>query len=189
MKLFDRLKEWMGIRRLLRDLPQDRKPIARNLAMARKVAIVYVVDDETTHNHVRNYVKRVKEELGISNIMALGFSDQKVMPHYLHARLNFDAICLKDLNWYRIPQGNAVQNFMAEEFEVLIDLTLEDRLPIQYIMAKSRARFKVGRWSDSNKKILDMMIDMAGSQSLPQFIQQVHHYLLMVNSKTEPSLN
>lgn len=189
MKLFDRLKEWMGIRRLLRDLPQDRKPIARNLGLARKVAIVYVVEDEVAHNHVKNYVKRVKEELGISNIMALGYSDQKVMPHYLHARLNFDAICQKDLNWYRIPQGNAVQNFMAEEFEVLIDLTLEDRLPVQYILAKSRARFKVGRWSESNKKILDMMIDMAGSRSLPQLIQQVHHYLLMVNSKPEPSLN
>jgi len=189
MKLFDRLKEWMGIRRLLRELPLDRKPIARNLAMARKVAIVYVVEDEATHNHVRNYVKRVKEELGISMIMALGYSDQKVMPHFLHAKLNFDAICLKDLNWYRIPQGNTVQNFMAEEYEVIIDLTLEDRLPIQYIMAKSRARFKVGRFSESNKRILDMMIDMAGSKSLPQMIQQVHHYLLMVNSKTEPSLN
>lgn len=189
MKLFDRLKEWMGIRRLLRDLPQDRKPIARNLGLSRKVAIVYVVEDEAAHNQVRNYVKRVKEELGISNIMAFGFCDQKVMPHYLHARLNFDAICQKDLNWYRIPQGNAVQNFMAEEFEILIDFTLEDRLPVQYIMAKSRARFKVGRWSESNKRILDMMIDMAGSKSLPQLIQQVHHYLLMVNSKPEPSLN
>jgi hypothetical protein len=189
MKLLDRIKEWMGIRKLLRELPQDRKPIARNIALSRKVAIVYVVEDEASHNQVRNYVKRLKEELGLSNIMALGYSDQKAMPHYLHAKLNFEAICQKDLNWYRIPQGNTVQNFMAEEYEIIIDLTLEDRLPIQYILAKSRARFKVGRWSESNKKIHDMMIDMAGSKSLPQLIQQVHHYLLMVNSKPEPSLN
>lgn len=189
MKLFDRIKEWMGMRRLQRDLSVERKPIARNLAMARKVAIVYVVEDETAHNHIRNYVKRIKDELGISNIMALGYSDEKALPHYLHAKLNFDAICQKDLNWYRIPQGNAVQNFMAEEYDILIDLTLTDRLPVQYIMAKSRARFKVGRWSESNKRILDMMIDMAGAQSLPQLIQQVHRYLLMVNARTEPSLN
>ena len=128
-------------------------------------------------------------DLGLSNIMHLRSSDQKVTPHYPHNKLNFEAICQKDLNWYRIPQGNTVQNFMAEEFEIIIDLTLEDRLPIQYILAKSRARFKVGRWSESNKRILDMMIDMAGSRSLPQLIQQVHHYLLMVNSKPEPSLN
>lgn len=189
MRLLDRIKEWMGTRRLLRDLPADRKPIARNIALARKIAIVYVVEDEAAHNHVRNYVKRIKEELGISNIMALGYSDDKVLPFYLHAKLNFDAICQKDLNWYRIPQGNAVENFMAEEYEILIDLTLQDRLPIQYIVAKSRARFKVGRLSDSNKRLLDMMIDMAGSQSLPQYIQQVHRYLSMINAKTEPSLN
>ncbi|MFN3874652.1 MAG: DUF6913 domain-containing protein [Flavobacteriales bacterium] len=189
MRLLDRFKEWLGIRRLVRDLPADRRPLARNIALARKVAIVYVVEDEAAHNHVRNYVKRLKEELGLSNIMALGYSDQKAMPHYLHSKLNFEAICQKDLNWYRIPQGNTVRNFMAEEYEILIDLSLEDRLPIQYIMAKSRARFKVGRWSESNKRILDMMIDRAGSKSLPQLIQQVHHYLLMVNSKPEPSLN
>ena len=189
MKPFDRLKEWMGIRRLLRELPQDRNPVAHNLARARKVAIVYLVEDEAAHNHIRNYVKRIKEELGISNVKALGYSEEKAMPHYLHAKLNFDAICQKDLNWYRIPQGNTVQNFMAEEYEIIIDLTLEDRLPIQYIMAKSRSRFKVGRWSESNTKILDMMIDVAGSRSLPQLIQQVHPYLLMVNSRTEPSLN
>jgi len=189
MKLLDRIKEWLGIRRLLREMPSERKPIARNLAAARKVAIVYLVEDEAAHNHIRNYVKRIKEELGISNVMAMGYSDEKALPLPPCQALNFDAICQKDLNWYRIPQGNAVQNFMAEEYEVIIDLTLEDRLPIQYIMAKSRARFKVGRWSDSNKRFLDMMIDMAGSRSLPQLIQQVHHYLLMVNARNEPSLN
>ena len=42
--------------------------------LARKVAIVYMVEDEAAHNHVRNYVKRIKEELGISNVMALGYS-------------------------------------------------------------------------------------------------------------------
>jgi hypothetical protein len=186
MKWLDRIKEWMGRRRLLRELPRERKPIAKNLALARKVAIVYVANDETAYTHVKNYVKRVKEELGISHIMALGLTDEKTLPHYLHPRLNFEAITLKDLNWYRIPQGNTVENFMAEEYEVIIDLSLEDRLPVQYIVAKSRARFKVGRYSESNKRILDMMIDMAGAQSLSQLIQQVHHYMLMVNSKPQP---
>ncbi|MDQ3100000.1 MAG: hypothetical protein M3R08_01320 [Bacteroidota bacterium] len=189
MKWFNRIKEWMGRRRLLRELPRERRPITKNLADARKVAIVYVATDEKAFTHVKNYVKRVKEELGISNIMALGLTDEKVLPNYLHPRLNFEALTHKDLNWYRIPRGSTVENFMAEEFEVIIDLSLEDRLPVQYIVAKSRARFKVGRFSESNKQILDMMIDIAGAQSLSQLIQQVHNYLLMVNSKPKPSIN
>ena len=82
MKLFDRFKEWMGIRRLLRDLPQGRKPLPRNLSAARKVAIVYVIEDEAAHNQVRNYVKRIKEDIGITHIMAIGFVDSKIQPHY-----------------------------------------------------------------------------------------------------------
>ncbi len=191
MKLFDRIKEWLGRRALLREAMPDRRPLAKNLAASVKIGIVYVATDEQAHAHVRNYVKRIKDEHGIHRIQCLGYFDDKVMPNYLAAKLHFDAIHQKDLNWYRIPGGNTVNNFIAEEFDVLIDLTLTDYLPIQYIVAKSRARFKVGRWGDSNKHFLDMMIDMAGANSLPQFIAQVDRYLLMINSPatTEPSLN
>ena len=191
MKLFDRIKEWLGRRALLREAMPDRRPVAKNLAASVKIGIVYVATDEQAHAHVRNYVKRIKEEHGIHRIQCLGYYDDKVMPHYLAAKLHFDAIHQKDLNWYRIPGGNTVNNFIAEEFDVLIDLTLTDYLPIQYIVAKSRARFKVGRWGDSNTHFLDMMIDMAGANSLPQFIAQVDRYLLMINSPAtnEPSLN
>ncbi|MBL7962546.1 MAG: hypothetical protein JNM31_01760 [Flavobacteriales bacterium] len=189
MKLLDRIKEWLGRRRLLRETPVDRRPIVRNLAQATKVAIVYHARDEATFQHVRNYVKKIKDELGIHRIMALGYVSDKVVPAHMNARLNFDSFGLKDMNWYRIPGGNTVNNFIAEEYEVLIDLTLDEHLPIQYIVAKSRARFKVGRLCDHNKPFLDMMIDMAGSQSLPQLITQVHRYLMMINAKPEHSLN
>ncbi|MCB0792177.1 MAG: hypothetical protein H6595_12550 [Flavobacteriales bacterium] len=189
MKWIDRIKEWMGRRRLVREALAERRPVARNLATAGKVGIVYWARDETAHTQVKNYVKKVKEDLGIHKIMALGYVDERSLPHYISPKLNFDAFCIKDLNWYRIPHGNTVDNFIAEEYEVLIDLTLDDILPVQYIVAKSRARFKVGRYGEANKHFLDMMIDMAGSQSLPQLITQIDHYLMMINRSTEPSLN
>jgi hypothetical protein len=138
---------------------------------------------------VRNYVKKMKDELGLHKIQCLGYFDGKELPFHLHAKLNFDAFCQKDLNWYRIPGGNTVNNFIAEEHDVLIDLTMDDHLPLQYIVAKSRARFKVGRFTESNKRFLDMMIDTAGAHSLPQLIANIDRYLLMINARVEPSLN
>ena len=190
MKWLNDIKEWLGRRRLVKEAHAERRPLARNLAQVNKVAIVYLANDEAAYKQVRNYVKKIKDELGIVRIMALADVPEKEMPHYMHAKLNFDAFCYKDLNWYRIPGGNTVDNFIAEEYEVLIDLTLNDSLPVQYIVAKSKARFKVGRYSTTNRHLLDMMIDMAGSQSLPQLITQVDRYLLMVNARMpEPSLN
>jgi hypothetical protein len=189
MKLFDRFKEWLGMRRLLRETMPDRHPVARNLAHCVKVGIVYSAVDEKAHGDVRNYVKKLKDELGLHRIQCLGYADVKDLPAYLNAKLNFDAFCLKDLNWYRIPGGSTVNNFVQEDHDVLIDLTLDDHLPLQYVVAKSRARFKVGRLSDSNKRFLDMMIDTAGAHSLPQLIANMDRYLLMINAKVEPSLN
>jgi hypothetical protein len=50
-------------------------------------------------------------------------------------------------------------------------------------VAKSRSRFKVGRLGDTNSHFLDMMIDTAGANSLPQLISNIDRYLLMVNAK------
>lgn len=189
MRLFDRIKEWLGMRRLLREAMPDRKPVARNLAHCVKVGIVYLATDEKAHLDVRNYVKKMKDELGLHKIQCIGYADVKELPFHLHAKLNFDAFCQKDLNWYRIPGGNTVNNFIAEEHDVLIDLTMQDYLPLQYIVAKSRARFKVGRYTEGNKRFLDMMIDTAGASSLPQLITNMDKYLLMINARPEPSLN
>ncbi|HMU15386.1 MAG: hypothetical protein JST41_09010 [Bacteroidetes bacterium] len=189
MKLFDRIKEWLGLRRLLKETMPDRRPVPKNLARCVKVGIVYLATDEKAHLDVRNYVKKLKEDLGLVKIQCIGYFDGKELPFHLHAKLNFDAFCQKDLNWYRIPSGNVVDNFIAEEHDVLLDLTLDDHLPLRYIVAKSRARFKVGRFSEGNKRFLDMMIDTAGARSLPQFIANIDRYMLMINARVEPSLN
>jgi hypothetical protein len=191
MNTFYRFKEWMGRRSLLREKLPERRPIPRNLVQASKVGIVYVADDEKAFHSVRNYVKRLKEEYGISRVLALGYVHGKHLPAHLSTRLNFDQFTSADCNWFGIPGGNTVRNFVVEEYEVLMDFTLEDRLPVQSVVARSRARFKVGRYSESNERFLDMMIDMAGSNSLGQLIAQVDNYMAMVNSsaKAEPALH
>ena len=189
MKPLDRIKEWLGMRRLLKETLPDRRPVPKNLARCVKVGVVYLAVDEKAHLDVRNYVKKLKEDLGLHKIQCIGYFDGKELPFHLHAKLHFDAFCQKDLNWYRIPGGNVVDNFIAEEHDVLLDLTMEDHLPLQYIVAKSRARFKVGRYTEGNKRFLDMMIDTAGARSLPQLIANIDRYLLMINRKVEHSLN
>ena len=47
----------------------------------------------------------------------------------------------------------------------------------------------MGRYSEGNKRYLDMMIDTAGARSLPQLIANIDRYMLMINARVEPSLN
>lgn len=189
MSILNGIKDWFGRRALLKEARTDRVPVPKNLAVSVKVGMLYVAHDEQAHAQVRNYVKKIKEELGLTRIMALGYYPGKELPFHLHAKLNFDAFCQKDLNWYRVPHGNVVRNFIAEEYDVLIDLSLQDHYPLQYILAQSRARFKVGRLSNASSHFLDMMIDTAGADSLPQLISNMDKYLLMINAPKVASMN
>jgi len=117
-------------------------------------------------------------------VMAMGYVAEDEIPSYLLSKLNFEQICNKDLNWKLMPSGNKVVNFITEDYDVLIDLSLEDHIPVQHLVASSRAKFKVGRLGEVNENLFDMMIDMAGVQSLSQYIAQVDKYLHMVNAQT-----
>lgn len=183
MSLLSNITDRIGRSILAKDLRKEHRPVVQNLENARMVGIVYVVKDERSFKRVKNYVKRLKEEWGISKIKALGFYEGKEQPRYLDSRLHYDYFNKKDLNWYGKPHGSRVENFLDEEYEILIDLSLEESLPVQFVMANSRARFKVARLTELNQKISDMLIDMAGSQSLSQYILQVDHYLTIINNK------
>lgn len=183
MSLFNGITDRFGRYMLGKDLRNEHKVVVQNLGGATKIGIVYRVKDERSFKRIKNYVKKLKEEQGISKILALGYYDGGDQPAYLDSRLHYDYFNNKELNWYGRPHGNKIENFTGEDYDILIDLSLEDSLPIQFIMAKSKARFKVGRLSPLNEKINDMLIDMAGVQSLSQYILQVDHYLTIINSK------
>ncbi len=115
---------------------------------------------------------------------ALGYYDGKVSPHYLLPSLDFDFINKKDLTWYYKPEGVAVENFTTDNFDVLIDVVDVDCFPMKYLVASAVAKLKIGKYSDSKQEFYDLMIDVSENNEIDYFIDQVNHYLNMLN-KTE----
>lgn len=160
---------------------QKRKAQVANLAGAKKIALLYQADDEEVYKKVKRYVKYLKEEEGIRKIMALGFSTEKETPFFLQAKLEFDHFTKKELNWYGKPAGTIVDNFIEEDYDIIIDLTMERVLPLRFILVNSKAKFKVGRYSDENEPYYDMMIAVS-EENLDHYIKQINHYLKIINS-------
>lgn len=182
MSLIGGLKDKAGSFFLKKELREKKhKTIVSNLASARKIGILYHADDEATFKKVKRYVRYLKEEEGIRTIMALGFADVKEAPFYLQAKLEFDHFIKKDINWHGKPAGTTVENFINEPYDILIDLTLSPVNPLRYVLLNSRSTFKVGRYHEENEPYYDLMIDQKG-EDLDQFIQQINHYLKIINN-------
>lgn len=163
-------------------LSQNRVPVVNNLDEAKSVGIVFDADTEKDFDLAYNYLKLMKEEYGIRNVRAFGYFSKKQELPYLKRSIQIDYFTRKDLNWFNRPEGKFINDFAKEKFDVLIDLSENNILPIQYIVAMSPAKFKIGRFSEDNLDFYDMMVDVKG-KSLSYFIEQATTYLTLINQK------
>ena len=183
MSLLDGIKNSAGRRNLKRELKAAKRQVSvMNYGESSKIGILYLGDDEKMHKLVRSYVKHLKEEEGIRKIMALSYFSGKILPAYLQAKLSFDFFTKKELNWHQRPSGTVVNNFVNEEYDILIDLSPPESLPLRFILVQSKARFKVGMMSDENQPYYDFLIDIGENQTPERFIEQVNHYLKILNN-------
>ena len=100
-----------------------------------------------------------------------------------NAEVVADFFCLKDLTWYNAPDNIYARNFMSDEFDILLDLNLNDLFPLRYISALSKANFKVGKRSDRNNSIFDLMIETDEKKGVKYFLKNIDTYLFIINKK------
>jgi hypothetical protein len=86
-----------------------------------------------------------------------------------------------------MPGQAKVRDFIAKDFDLLIDLSLKDSLPLKYIAGMSMSLCRIGRFSEKNTECYDFMIDIPPVATLKEFIRQVTHYLNLINNDSNPA--
>ncbi len=150
-----------------------------NLADTRTIGILYVLNDVPDYELVERFVSRLQHER--KEVKALGFVRNKVLISRFLPKLSYDFFSRKDVTWYHKPVHAKVRDFTQKEFDILIDLNLEDFFPLRYISGLSRAKCRVGRYSESNMAFYDLMIEPKPGISMNEYIEQIHHYLSVIN--------
>lgn len=182
MKLINKIRYRIARRNLHSDHQKTirvRKPYS--LDSAQFVALLYHLPDEDTYKKVEEFIKGLNE-LNIKVKVAC-YTDLKIIPHYFIPKLLQDIITSKDVNWYFQPVKPFVKDFLDEEFDLLIDLSLSEHFPLLYLAAKSKAGLKIGRFDEEHQDYYDLMIDVPQDASIEFFIEQVMHYLNKINTE------
>lgn len=158
------------------DVSRNRR--GSNFSQARSVLILYLDEGESHYKKVKNYVKYLKEEHGMREVMALGFVDlpEKDLPVYQKHQLEIEFFSRSDLNWYMKPQG-AFEKHLEKDYDILVDLVFEPSLPMAFALAMSKAKMKVGKSGSPGESQCDLVLNMEGRDNTDEFIYQVNHYL------------
>jgi hypothetical protein len=152
-----------------------------NLEDAKTVGILYTIYNEYSYNKVCEFVKYLQDRR--KNVKVVGLANRKLVPHYCIPKLSWDLLTKDDINWYYKPKRPFVADFIKEPYDMLIDLSLEDQYPLQYIAGLSKAKFKVGRAGEENTEYYDMMIETNEKTTIDEFIKHIMHYLTVINNK------
>ncbi len=167
--------------RELKNLQRERKVIS--LGDAKTVGILYNASEKADFETVRAFVKKLLSEK--KEVTSLGFVDKKELAENQFSKLGLDFFSRKDLSFYMIPKNILVNNFSKGDFDILINLNVENCFPLQYISGISKAKFRVGRYDPANTHFYDLMIKTTEHESLQHFIEQVDHYLTLIKTKNE----
>lgn len=84
--------------------------------------------------------------------------------------------------WSGRPKAGDGLQFMREQFDILIDLSIQKVLAIQYLLVHTVAAFKVG-WESSEYNYYDMNIDVKENPNCRFLMEQIMYYLENINVK------
>ncbi|PTN09655.1 DUF6913 domain-containing protein [Mangrovibacterium marinum] len=85
-----------------------------------------------------------------------------------------------DFSFMGTPKNPEVATFINEKFDLLIDISLSDKLPVQIVRALSGASFKTG-WSMATPNFFDLCVDVSKHPDACYLAEQLIHYLNEIN--------
>ena len=109
-------------------------------------------------------------------VTLLGFFNTKDDPGVQR----FNYFTSATLNFKKVPTSEVTLKFIETPFDILINLDLNNNLPLNFVAAASAALFKVGK-AGGNPEHYDLMIELTKGGKVGQFIQEIRHTVNSIN--------
>lgn len=184
MSLIENIKITIGKRMLRKETEGiQRNRNLFNLTTTKTAGILYEASDVEDYELIKKYVGYLRE-YGIK-VKTIGYFSKKEIPEFTFSKLDYEFFTKKELNWYLKPMTLFTDQFVVQDFDLLIDLNIHDHFPLKYLAAASAAKFKIGKFSDDNKVTHDMMIEIQTDKTLKYFLRHIDTYLQMINKNLQ----
>lgn len=177
MITFEKIRHKLGNRILkhkFKSLKREKK--FYSLSDTKSIGILFDASNEKSFKEAKAIITEFDEQG--KRVYALGFVEKtETIGNYLYKK-EVDFFSISKLKWNGIPESDTVNTFIENKFDMLIDLTLSNYFPLKYIMALSKAEFKVS--SKIHEEYADFVIDIDKNNTVKYFMEQVKHYLNII---------
>lgn len=157
---------------------QVREIVIINLKDAKSVGILWNPSDEES---IETYelLRKSLNEKGIKSF-GMAYISNKRGKETLSTVANSWILDNRDVSCLGRPRSGDGVHFVQEEFDILVDLSMEKTVPLQYILVHSAAKLKVG-WKAGDANMYDLEIDVNTNPGCRFLMEQIIYYLEKLN--------
>jgi hypothetical protein len=156
----------------------DRKTEVQNFKTAKSAYIIFDTSMDDSFSIIKDFNKYLNSEK--IKCHAIGIVPQKEIPSQMLFWDKYDYITRKEMTLFKKPTGEVADNFFEANPDILFDFTFNAPLEVQYLVQLSKARFKVGCFTEDENDY-DLMINSGGDCDLEYFVEQIKRYVNMLN--------
>jgi hypothetical protein len=150
-----------------------------NFETAKTAGILFTPSDQISFEQIKHFIGFLSHYK--LQIFVLGFIDAKIIPESFLFWKGINLFSRKDLSWSMIPKTQVVTDFVEKPFDLLLDLSLTDSFPVEYITRLSKSKFKVGRLTH-NHTGFDLMFELDDKNELDIYLEHIKNYLNLIKS-------
>jgi len=151
-----------------------------NYEQARQLGILFDAGKPENVTFVEGFRKQLEEEG--KKVFVLGYVDKKHLPSQLIHQLRVSYCLRRDFSWNLRPRSHFLQQFVKREYDILMDLSAPEQLPMKYLAAVSPSRFKVGAYHEGYLAIFDLTMQVDPGCTAAELAKHCIHYLKIIKT-------
>lgn len=178
MNLVKRIKTFfynLSLRRAIKNIAGTKREMI-NIEAAKNIGILYNASKVNDVLSISKFEEQLKAQC--KTVFKLGYQNQggKEDP-------GVGIVNKNNINLFGIASDPKVDRFQSKKTDILICAFNDECLPLEYIAATSKAKFRVGAFNQSKTNYYELMINTGANQDLSYLLQQVLHFLKVINKK------
>ncbi|MES2732269.1 MAG: hypothetical protein V4714_10985 [Bacteroidota bacterium] len=171
----------LRVQKALRDSVVSRGAIG--FGRAKNIGILFDANFEGKDAQAINmFYKRLRDEG--KNVKSLTYFPQERSSPF---DFKFDFFTSKDLTMLGDLKTEVVDRFVNTDFDYLYCINSVSFLPFDYILAQSKARFRVGVYQEEKSELFELMINPLEGQDLASIIDQMFSFSRRISENGEIS--
>lgn len=184
MRVLRNIKSNNRIKKLQKELDNSvRKMVFCKLENAKSIGVIFDASKLENFAPMSSFINEISNNG--SRVLVLGFLEKNDKKKIKIKSENITYFTRGNINWNGKSMKDNVSEFIDETFDILIDLSFKEDMAVKFLVAKSKAKFKVGNFSDKEYTFYDLTLKVSNDTEnmFIYFLNQLKKYLDMIKIK------